>query len=313
MGPYSNDLRERVAAAVDHGEGSQREIARRFRVSLSFLVRLLQRRRDTDALDPKPHGGGPTPALGPEDQQRLDALIREQPDATLEQLRQLGGFTCSLTTLWRALRRRDLTRKKKTLHADERDRPDVQAKRRSFRRKVKKIEPERLVFVDETGVTTAMTPAYAWAPRGERAYASAPGSWESVTVTAALGLDGVRAPLVFPGSTNAATFQTYVEEVLVPALHEGDVVVFDNLSAHLAPAVVEAIERAGASVLPLPPYSPDYTPIEEMYSKVKEFLRRVAARVKGDLYDAIGDALKEVTPQDIIGWFKEAGLSASHG
>jgi len=89
--------------------------------------------------------------------------------------------------------------------------------------------------------------------------------------------------------------------------------VFDNLSAHLSPAVVEAIEQAGASVLPLPPYSPDSTPIEEMYSKVKQFLRRVAARVKGDLYDAIGDALKEVTPQDIIGWFKEAGLSASHG
>jgi transposase len=159
MGPYSNDLRERVAAAVDHGEGSQREISRRFRVSLSFIVRLLQRRRDTDSRDPKPHGGGPAPALGPEDRQRLDALIREQPDATLEQLQQRGGFTCRLTTLWRALRRRDLTRKKKTLHADERDRPDVQQKRRSFRRKVKKIEPERLVFVDETGVTTAMTPA----------------------------------------------------------------------------------------------------------------------------------------------------------
>ena len=81
----------------------------------------------------------------------------------------------------------------------------------------------------------------------------------------------------------------------------------------MSPVVVEAIERAGASVLPLPPYSPDYTPIEEMYSKVKEFLRRVAARVKGDLYDAIGEALREVTPQDIVGWFKEAGLSASHG
>jgi transposase len=313
MGPYSRDLRERVAAAVDQGEGSQREIARRFRVSLSFVVRLLQRRRATDSLDPKPHGGCPPPALGAEDRQRLDELIREQPDATLEQLRQRGGFTCSLTTLWRALRRRDLTRKKKTLHADERDRPDVQQARRSFRRKVKRIEPERLVFVDETGVTTAMTPAYAWAPRGERAYASAPGSWESVTVTAALGLDGVRAPLAFPGSTNAATFEAYIEEMLVPTLHEGDVVVFDNLSAHQAPAVTEAIERVGASVLPLPPYSPDYTPIEEMYSKVKEFLRRVAARVKGDLDDAIGNALREVTPQDIIGWFKEAGLSASRG
>jgi transposase len=167
--------------------------------------------------------------------------------------------------------------------------------------------------VDETGVTTAMTPAYAWAPRGERAYASAPGAWESVTLTTALGPDGVRAPLVVPGSTDAATFQTYVEEVLVPELHEGDVVVFDNLSAHVSPVVVAAIERAGASVLPLPPWSPDYTPIEDMYSKVKEFLRRIAARVKGDLDDAIGDALREVTPQDIIGWFKEAGLSASHG
>src|SRR4051794_17545578 len=229
MGPYSNDLRERVAAAVDHGEGSQREIARRFRVSLSFIVRLLQRRRDADTLEPLPHGGCPPPVRGPDDRNRLEALIREKPDATLEQLRQRGGFTCSLTTLWRALRGHDLTRKKKTLHADERDRPDVQTKRRSFRRKVKKIDPERLVFVDETGVTTAMTPASAWAPRGERACASAPGAWESVTVTAAPGLDGVRAPLVFPGSTDAATFRTYVEEVLVPGLHEGDVVVFDNL------------------------------------------------------------------------------------
>ena len=313
MGPYSKDLRERVAAAVDHGEGSQREIARRFRVSLTFVFRLLRRRREAGTLDPKPHGGCPPPALGPDELQRLAELIREKPDATLDQLRDRGGFRCSLTTLWRSLRRLGLTRKKKTLHADERGRPDVQKKRRSFRREVKRIEPERLVFVDETGVTTAMTPAYAWAPRGERADASAPRSWESVTVIAALGLDGVRAPLMFPGSTDAATFESYIEQVLVPELHEGDVVVFDNLSAHLGPAVAEAIEGVGASVLPLPPYSPDYTPIEEMFSKVKEFLRRVAARVKGDLYDAIGDALREVTDQDIIGWFQNAGLYAAHG
>jgi transposase len=313
MGPYSKDLRERVAAAVDHGEGSQREIARRFRVSLTFVFRLLRRRREAGTLDPKPHGGCPPPALAPDELQRLAGLIREQPDATLEQLRQRGGFSCSLTTLWRALRRLGLTRKKKTLHADERGRPEVREKRRSFRREVKRIEPRRLIFVDETGVTTAMTPAYAWAPRGERADASAPRSWESVTVIAALGLDGVRAPLMFPGSTNAATFESYIEQVLVPELHQGDVVVFDNLSAHLGPAVAEAIEGAGARVLPLPPYSPDYTPIEEMFSKVKEFLRRVAARVRGDLYDAIGEALREVTDQDIIGWFQQAGLYAAHG
>src|SRR5829696_1079596 len=308
MRPYSTDLRERVADAVDHKEGSLRQIARRFCVSLSFVVRLLQRRRDAGTIEPKPHGGGPAPVLGSDDHRRLAALIRAQPDATLEQLKRRGGFRCSLKTLWLALRQRGLTLKKKSLHASEQDRPDVQTKRRSFRRKVKRIEPERLVFVDETGVTTAMTPAYAWAPRGERAVDSAPASWESVTVTAALGLDGVRAPLAFPGSTDTAAFRTYVEQVLVPALRAGDVVVFDNIKPHLAPGVTASIERAGAEVLPLPRYSPDYTPIEDMYSKVKALLGRIAARTKADLYDGIGEALREVTPQDIIGWFKEAGL-----
>ena len=202
------------------------------------------------------------------------------------------------------MRRRGLTCKKKTQHADERDRPDVQEKRRSFRRKVKRVDSQRLVFVDETGVTTAMTRAYAWAPRGERAHGSAPGSWESLTVIAALGLDGVRAPLVFSGSTDTAAFESYVEQVLVPELHAGDVVVWDNLSPHQAYAAAAAVKRAGARLLPLPPYSPDFTPIEKLWSKVKAYLRRVAARSKGAVYDALGAALERVTLKDIIGWFQ---------
>src|SRR5512147_957837 len=280
MRPYSTDLRERVAAAIDHHEGSLRQIARTFRVSLSFIVRLLQRRRTAGTLAPKPHGGGPPPALGPDDRQRLADLIREQPDATLDQLKQRGSFTCSLKTLELALRRRRLSRKKKSLHASQRDRPEVQKKRRSFRRKVRQIEPRHLIFVDETGVTTAMTPAYAWAPCGARAVDSTPATWETVTLTAALGLDGVRAPLAFPGATDTTAFQTYVERVLVPELHAGDVVVFDNLKPHLSAGVSAAIEEAGARVLPLPPYSPDYTPIEEMYAKIKKLLGRAEARTK---------------------------------
>jgi transposase len=143
MHPYSTDLRERVAAAVDDAEGSQREIASTFRVSLSFVSRLLRRRRDAGTLAPEPHGGSPPSALGPDDRQRLDELIRERPDATREQLQQRGGFGCSLTTICRALRGRRLTRKKKNLHASEQARLDVQTKRRSFRRKVKRIEPRR--------------------------------------------------------------------------------------------------------------------------------------------------------------------------
>jgi len=221
------------------------------------------------------------------------------------------GVTGSRMIICRALQKLGLPLKKKSPHAAERDTPEVRRKRRSFRRKVKTIEPRRLVFVDETGVTTAMTPTRGRAPRGERVEASTPASWESVTVIAAMGLDGVRAPLALPGSVNAVTFESYVEQVLVPALQRGDVVVFDNLSSHLGPAVFGAIERAGASVLPLPPYSPDFTPIEEMFSKFKEFLRRIGARAKEHLYDAIGEGLREVTIQDILGWFRHAGLGAT--
>jgi len=138
---------------------------------------------------------------GSDDRQRLEELIREQPDATLKQLKQRGGFTCSPDdAVGGPLRRRGLTRKKKTLHADERDRPDVQQKRRSFRRKVKQIEPERLDFRGRNRGDHGDDSRLRLGPtRRSGAYAAAPGSWESVTVTAALGLDGVRAPLVFPG------------------------------------------------------------------------------------------------------------------
>ena len=272
MKPLSNDLRERILAAVDRREGSRRQLAVRFSVNVSTITRLLQLRRQTGEFDPRPHAGGTVPTLDQEGLERLRRLVEETPDATLEQHKQSLGISGSIMIVWRGLEKLGITRKKKTLHATEQDRPAVQEERRSFRQAVEPIEPKRLVFVDETGVTTAMTPAYGRAPSGERVEASAPASWESVTVITAIGLDGVRAPFAFPGGTNAVTFQTYVEQVLVPALREGDVVIFDNLAAHLRPEVTEAIERAGASVLPLPPYSPDFNPIEEMFSKFKEVI-----------------------------------------
>jgi transposase len=307
MRPLSNDLRQRILAAVDNLEGSRRQIAARFRVDVSTITRLLQLRRQTGSFEPRPHGGGTEPTLDQQGLDRLRGLVEQTPDATLEQLRQGLGVSGSIMIIWRGLKTLGFTRKKKTLHAAERDTPEVEQERCEFREQVESIEPKRLVFVDETGVTTAMTPGYGRAPKGERVEASAPASWESVTVIAAMGLDGVRAPLAFPGGTNAAAFQTYVEQVLVPELEAGDVVVMDNLKPHLSAGVAAAIEGAGASVLPLPPYSPDFTPIEEMFSKFKECLRRLGARAKDQLYEAIGNALRQVTPEDILGWFRQAG------
>jgi transposase len=311
MGPYSMDLRERVAAAIDAG-GSQRRVAKLFRVSVSFVTRLMQRRCEAGTLAPKPHGGGPRPYFGLPEKVRLVLLIIKHPDATLRRLKELGGFTCTLTTIWRTLRRFRQTYKKKTLHAAERDDPKVQAKRRRYRRRVARIDARRLVFVDETGVNTAMTPSHAWAPRGERAIGSVPTSWGSTTVIAALGLDGVRAPFVFQGATDTQAFGTYVDEVLAPELRPGDVVVFDNLKPHRSPHVKRSIRRAGASVLPLPPYSSDYDPIEELWSKFKGELRRVAERTTEGLYRAVGETLEHVTLQDILGWFSHSGLYAIH-
>jgi transposase len=119
--------------------------------------------------------------------------------------------------------------------------------------------------------------------------------------------------VVFSGSTDTAVFQAYVDQVLVPELREGDVVVFDNIKPHLSAAVAKSIEGAGAEVLPLPPYSPDSTPIEEMFSQVKQGLRRAEARTKAGLVDAVGEVLRRVTHQDILGWFEHAGLCATPG
>jgi transposase len=306
MRAYSADLRQRVADAVDRGELSQREIARLFEVSLSFVVRLLQRRRRTGGLEPKPHGGGAGLRLTVDERIRLFKLAREHPDATLKQLKEMGGFDCTLVTIWRTLRRAKWTRKKKSLHASERDRPEVKEARRKFRRKVKRVAVRRLVFLDETGFNTSMTPKYGWAPKGRRVEGSAPKSWSTTTLVSAVGLDGLRGSLAFPGAMDEAAFATYVEDVLAPNLHPGDVVVWDNLRVHDSEAARAAIEKVGAKVLPLPQDSPDLNPIEELWAKAKNIVRRIAARTTLGLYNAIGDALDQITPKDIAGWFRHS-------
>src|SRR4051812_32215443 len=310
MTPYSQDLRQRVLDTVRRGEGSLRQIARRSLVSVSFVTRLLRNHRDTGALEPKPQGGGNPDVLTPEDLERLRELIRQQPDATLQECRQRLGVSCSLMTISRALGRLGLPRKKKVPRAQEQDRPDVQERRREFREELAGVDPRRLVFVDECGANTAMTRTHGRAPVGQRVYANTPGRWEAITLTCGLRLSGVTAALAFPGATDTDVFETSVEEVLAPELKPGDVVIWDNLKPHESEEAIEAVEAAGARVVPLPPWSPDLTPIEEMVSKVKGSMRSAAARTKEAVYAAFGSALHDVTPEDIAGWFGDRAAYA---
>ena len=304
MKAYSQDLRQRILDTVQGGDGTLGQIARRFLVSVSFITRLLQLHRSTGSLEPRPHGGGNPALLGPEDLEQLRELVQKQPDATLEELRQRLGVSCSLMTISRALRKLGLPRKKKIPRSQEQDRPDVQEQRQEFCAKLAGVDPRRLVFVDESGANTAMTRTHGRAPVGQRVYTNTPGRWESITMTCGLRLSGVTAPLAFRGATNTDIFEIYVQDVLVPELKPGDVVIWDNLKPHKSEEAIEAIEATGARVEPLPPWSPDLTPIEEMVSKVKGAMRSAAARTTNAVYWAFASALDEVTRDDIAGWFQ---------
>jgi transposase len=198
---------------------------------------------------------------------------------------------------------------KKTLGASERD----EARRAAWRGEVAAIPSAALVFLDEVGSHLGHTPTHARAPRGQRAYASAPANrGENKTVIAALTLAGLGPMLRFDGAMTADRFVGYVRHRLAPTLRRGQVVVMDNLKAHHDPAVRAAIEAAGARLLYLPPYSPDFNPIEETFSKVKQSLRRAQARTDDALSAATWDAFAAVTPADAAGWFTHCGYSPSH-
>ena len=175
---------------------------------------------------------------------------------------------------------------KKTAHASEQQRADVLRRRRVWFEAQPDLEPKRLVFIDETGASTKMARRYGRSPRGERCRAPVPhGHWKTTTFVGALRLEGITAPMILDGAMHGAAFLAYVEQVLAPTLAPGDIVIMDNLPAHKPPAVRHAIEATGADLHFLPPYSPDFNPIEMAFSKLKAFLKKTAARTVDDLCD----------------------------
>jgi transposase len=174
------------------------------------------------------------------------------------------------------------------------------------------IDASRLVFVDEMGTNTSLSPLYAWAPKGERASCSVPRNrGPNTTLLSSMTLQGMGTSLAVEGTTNREVFETYVERVLAPTLRRGQVMVMDNLTAHKGERVKELIEQRGCELLYLPPYSPDFNPIEEAFSKIKALLRKVEARSREALIDAIGRGISMVTAEDARGFFDHCGYITS--
>lgn len=203
------------------------------------------------------------------------------------------------------------SRSKKLLHAAEQDRPDVAAARAELKAEQPLLDAPRLVFIDETAVTTKMVRQYGRAPRGERLVAKVPhGHWKTLTLVAALRIDGVTAPYVVDGAMDGPSFLAYVQQVLAPTLRKGDVVFMDNLRTHKVDGVREAVEAAGAHVRYLPAYSPDFNPIEMAFSKLKAALRREAARSVTALVKLIGKLVNSFAPDECANYFRHAGYGA---
>jgi transposase len=197
---------------------------------------------------------------------------------------------------------------KKTAHAAEQDRPDILKQRWAWFESQPDLDPNRLVFIDETWASTKMTRTHGRAPRGERLRSSIPhGHWKTTTFVAGLRNSGMVAPMVLDQPINGAAFQAYIDQVLVPELKPGDIVVMDNLSSHKAAGIRAAIEAAGASLLYLPPYSPEFNPIENAFAKLKAMLRKAAARTVEGLWNVIGRTINTFTPTECANYFAAAG------
>jgi transposase len=193
----------------------------------------------------------------------------------------------------------------KTVGATERD----EEARSAWRGRVsKKLDPSKLVFVDECGTNIGLAPLRARAPRGERAFGKSPRNrGKNTTLLASMTIRGMGPCLAVEGATSGAVFEAYIERVLAPALRPGQVIVLDNLGAHKGERIRELVEARGCELLFLPAYSPDFSPIEEAFSKVKALLRREEARTREALVEAIGRALDAVSGRDAQGWFAHCG------
>ena len=309
--PLSNDLRERAVKAVESGE-SCHAVAARFDVAVSSVVKWRQRYRATGSVAPGKMGGHRKPVLEPH-RAFIVERIRQTPHLTLHGLKDelaARGVKVSHHAVWTFLRREGLSFKK-TLFALEQGRADVARRRQRWRNLQDRLDPNRLVFIDETWIKTNMAPLRGWGPQGERLRGFAPhGHWRTLTFLGALRSDQLTAPCVFDGPINGESFRAYVEQQLVKVLKPGDIVVMDNLGSHKSPTVRQMIRKAGARPWYLPPYSPDLNPIEQVFAKIKHWMRIAQKRTIDDACDYIGHLVRSVLPAECSNYFANAGYAS---
>ncbi|MFV1969282.1 MAG: IS630 family transposase [Pirellulaceae bacterium] len=308
--PISMDLRERAMARLAFGE-SVREVAAALSIAPSSVVKWSQRLRTTGSVAPAQMGGYAPRKIAREHESWL--LGRIKSPFTLRGLAaELSerGLRVDYRTVWNFVHRTGYSFKKTAL-ASEQERPDVARRRARWKKYQDRIDPRRLVFIDETWTKTNMAPLRGWAPKGEPLIGRAPhGHWKTMTFIAALRHNRIDAPFVLDGPVNGDAFRAYVECLLAPTLAPGDIVVMDNLGSHKGKNVRETIRVAGAHLLFLPPYSPDLNPIEQVFAKLKHLLRNACERTMEATWRRIGKLLDYFSPEECANYISNAGYAS---
>lgn len=308
MKAYSIDFRQKILDVYHNEPISQKAIAKRFCVSLSFVQKLLKQYRETQNIAPRTNRCGVKGKLNTEQLLILAELIEANNDATLEELRYLLyqkiGVTISRATMGRMTKLLNMTCKKKTLFPSGKGTERVQNLRYEFWEKVRNIALKDLIFIDESGVNLAMVRLYARSLKGSRAQGERPNKrGKNVSIIGAISVNEVLTSVNLIGGTDALTFDAFIIRKLVPKLWKGACVLMDNCSIHMGKEVEKAIKKKGAKLIYLSPYSPDFSPIENLWSKLKNILRSIKTTNYQELGKAIEFAFEQVTSENLCNWF----------
>ena len=305
----SNEERNRLVETFNkfHDAGKVAEI---YSVHVSSVYRLVRQMKDTGSVDLKTGSRGRKPSLSAEDLENIKRAVMEQPDITIHEINVKLGLSVCDETIRLKVAEMNLNYKK-TFHASEQERPEIQDERKWWRKWQDNIMMptlHRLVFLDESGVNTNLTRRYGRAFGKERVTDSVPlNKPKNTTILSSIRLDGSIAYTTYSGGTTGDKFIAYLKETLIPTLRPWDIVVMDNLRTHHIAEVRRLLSEAKVMLMYLPAYSPDLNPIEMMWSKVKAILRKKKERTAENLTAAIEEAMQEITSKDCQGWFCKAG------
>lgn len=298
----NNETRELLAEAYKNH--TAKELSEIFNIHISSIYRIAKQKRDTGCVKLQTNKRGMKPILSEKDLNNISGLIDSQPDITINEIIENLGFKATNKTVRKAVIKMGYKYKKSHCTLQNVSVPDVVWKRKIWTENLSGYDKNNLIFIDESGINTDLAGIYGHAAGGERCAGKVPlNTPQNTTILSSIRYNGETAYTVYQGETTSDKFADYLKNILAPTLHKNDIVVMDNMRTHHSKEVIKVIEKLKINVVYLPPYSPDFNPIEKMWSKIKSTLRKLKTRTLENLPDAVRYSFSTICASDCSGWF----------